>query len=97
MTLLTSPEPVTSLTFKDPALPRYGYLKQEDNRSLNVSNVDSNITDLDLTFGCFEIECVYVQGAKYEYNTGVPIFKCDKWKDIICYKCCKDGAEIFKI
>ncbi len=51
---------------------------------LNVSNVDSNITDPDLTPGCFAIKCVYGQGATDEYNTGVPLFKCDKCKDIVC-------------
>ncbi len=40
---LTSPEPVTSLTFKDQPLPTYDYLKQEESSGLNVSNVDSNI------------------------------------------------------
>ncbi len=77
---LTSPEPIASLTFKDPPLPTYDYLKQEDSSGLNVSN----ITDPDLTPGCFEIVCVYGQGAKDEYNTGVPLFKCDKCKDIVC-------------
>ncbi len=67
---LTSPEPITSLTFKDPSLPTYDYFKQEDSSGLNVSNVDSNITEPDLTPGCFEIECVNGQGAKDEYNTG---------------------------
>ncbi len=43
--------------------------------------------------GCFEIECVYDQGANDEYNTGVPFFKCDKCKYIVCDKCCKDGAH----
>ncbi len=57
---LTSLEPVTSLTFKDPPLPTYDYLKQEDSSGLNVSNVDSNISDPDLTPGCFEMECVYM-------------------------------------
>ncbi len=89
---LTSPELVTSLTFKDLPLPTYDILKQEDSCGLNVSNVDSNITDPDLTPGCFEIECVYGQEAKDEYNTEVSLFKCDKWKDIVCDKCCKDGA-----
>ncbi len=88
---LTSPEPVKLLTFKDPPLPTYDYLKQEDSSSLNVSNVD--ITDPDLTPGCLEIECDYGQGAKDEYNTGVPHFKCDKCKYIVCDKCCKDGAH----
>ncbi len=55
--------------------------------------MDPNITDPYLTPGCFEIECVYVQGAKDEYNTGVPLFKCDKCNDIVCDKCCKDGAH----
>ncbi len=55
--------------------------------------MDSNITDPDLTPGCFGIGCVYVPGAKDEYNTGVPLFKCNKCKDIVCYKCCKDGAH----
>ncbi len=41
----------------------------------------------------FEIEGVYAQGAKDEYKTGVPIFKCDKCKYIISDKCCKDGAH----
>ncbi len=59
----------------------------------STPNVDSNITDADLTPGCFEIECVYGQGAEDEYNTGVPLFKCDKCKDIVCDKCCKDGAH----
>ncbi len=91
---MTSPEPVTSLTFKDPLLPTYDDLKQEDSSGLNIPNVeDSNITGPDLTPGCFEIECVYGQGAKVEYNTGVPLFKCDKCKDIIGDKCVKDGAH----
>ncbi len=55
---LTSPEPVTSFIFKDPPLPTYDYLTQEDSSGLNVLNVDSNITDPDLTPGCFEIESV---------------------------------------
>ncbi len=41
----------------------------------------------------FEIEGVYAQGAKDEYKTGVPLFKCDKCKYIISDKCCKDGAH----
>ncbi len=90
---LTSPEPITSLTFKDPPLPTYDYLKQEDSDGLNVSIVDSNITDPDLTPVSFEIECVYDKGAKDEYNTGVPLFKCDKCNDIVCDNCCKDGAH----
>ncbi len=90
--LLTSPELITSLIFKDLPLPTYDYLKQEDSSGLNVSNVDSNITDPDLTPGCFQIECVYGQGAKDEYNNRVALFKCDKCKDIFRDKCCKDGA-----
>ncbi len=90
---LTSPERVTSLTFKDPPLPTSDYLKQEDSSGLNVSNVDSNITYPDLTPRCFKIECVYDQGAKDEYNTGVPLFECDKCKDIVCGKYCRDGAH----
>ncbi len=88
---LTSPESIISLTFKDPSFPTYDYLKEEDSSGLNVSNVDSNITDPDLTSGCFEIECVYGLGAKDEYR--VTLFKCDKCKDIVCDKCCKDGAH----
>ncbi len=38
---LTSPEPVTSLTFRDPPLPTYVYLKQEDSCGLNVPNYRS--------------------------------------------------------
>ncbi len=90
---MISPESVTSLNVKDRPLPTYDYLKKEDSSDLNVSNVDSNITDRDLTPGCFEIECVYGQGAKDEYNTGVPLFKCDKCKYIICDKCFKDCAH----
>ncbi len=55
--------------------------------------MDSDITDPDLTPECFVIECVYGQGAKEEYNTGVPLFKCDKRKYIVCDKYCKDGAH----
>ncbi len=55
--------------------------------------MDSNIIDPDLTPGSFEIECVCGQGAKDEYNTGVPLFKFDKCKDIVSDKCCKDGAH----
>ncbi len=47
----------------------------------------------DLTPGCFVIECVYGQGAKDEYKTGIPFFKCDKCKDIVCDKYCKDGTH----
>ncbi len=39
---LTSPEPVTSLTFKDPPLPTYDYLKQEDSSCQNMSNMDQH-------------------------------------------------------
>ncbi len=88
---LTSPEPVTSLTFKDSPILIYDYLKEEDSSGLNVSNVDSNITDPDLTPGCFEIECVFGLVAKDEYR--VSLFKCDNCKDIVCDKCCKDGAH----
>ncbi len=90
---LTSPGPVISLNFKDPPLPTYDYLKQEDSSGLNVSNVDSNITDPDLTPGCFEIECVCGKVAKDEYNTAVPLFKCDKCKDVVYCKWCKDGTH----
>ncbi len=64
------------------------YTKQST--CLNVSNVHANITVPGLTPGCFEIDCVYGQGTKNEYNTGVPLFKCDKCNDIINDKCCKE-------
>ncbi len=58
-----------------------------------VWNVNSNITDHDLTTGSFKIECTDGQGAKSEYNTWVPRFKCDKCERIICDQCIKDGAH----
>ncbi len=70
------------------SIANVAYTKQST--GLNVSNVHDNITVPDLTPGCFEIDCVYGQGAKNEYNTGVPLFKCDKCNDIISDKCCKE-------
>ena len=68
-------------------------MKQADSIDLNLSNVDSNITDPDLPLGCFDIQCVYGQGAWDEYDTGVPLFKCGKCKDIVCDKCFNDAAH----
>ncbi len=50
-------------------------------------------TDVVSLVGHLNLTPFYGQGAKTEYNIGVPHFKCDKCKDIVCAKCFTDGGH----